>query len=356
MEKFNVAGRQDTRVSSKNRPVFALQWHLTTACPNNCRHCYVKRNSRILSLRDCMLIIDDFQSLLKKWSCDGQIYFTGGDPLLYPRFFQLLAYTHRQNPDITIGILGNPELLTNAVGDRLKREGVYSYQMSLDGMEKTHDRTRHPGSFQNTIGKLDLLKKNGIKTAIMTTVNKTNLEEIPSIVDLIIKSGVDIFDFHRFIPIGNGENVKEDAQISPLEFRRLLSEVNTKYQEYINCSTFLGREDPLWELFYLEKGLLKKSRKSALISGGCVIGCSELTILEDGTVLSCRRLPIPIGRVPKQTLRDIFIVSPLLNKMREINKIQRCRECSLISHCRGCRAMAYAVKGDYFAADPQCWR
>ena len=68
----------------KKKPRFTLQWHLTTNCNNRCKHCYVKRNPTILSLKECKKIIDDFRSVIKLWKSRGEICFTGGDPLLFP--------------------------------------------------------------------------------------------------------------------------------------------------------------------------------------------------------------------------------------------------------------------------------
>lgn len=138
---------------SGKQPTFTLQWHLTSACPNQCKHCYIEQNNKPLSLSDTKKIVDDFGHLLKNWSCNGRIHFTGGDPLLYPDFYKLLEYTRSQIPEVIIGILGNPELLTEKVVETLETQNVHSYQMSIDGLENTHDFIRHHGSFKETIKK-----------------------------------------------------------------------------------------------------------------------------------------------------------------------------------------------------------
>jgi radical SAM/SPASM domain protein of ACGX system len=349
-----------TEISSKVHPTFTLQWHLTTACPNHCKHCYMERNSRILPLEACKKIVDDFKSLLERWSCNGRIHFTGGDPLLYPYFFELLIYVRSQIPEIIIGILGNPELLTEEIVEKLKTQEIYSYQMSLDGLEKTHDYFRYSGSFKKTIEKIRLLRKYEMRTVIMNTVSKVNMDEIPALIDFVAEEiGVELFGFHRFVPVGNGKEIKEAALFSPLEYKDFLSKLNEKYQEHKGAYTFFGGGEPLWILLEWENGTFQKPPKigeNKLLWSGCSIGCSELCILEDGTVLACRRLSIPIGKVPTQKIRDIFILSERLNKMREVEKLEKCKDCELLSHCRGCRAMSYAIKGDYFASDPHCWK
>jgi radical SAM protein with 4Fe4S-binding SPASM domain len=96
-------------------------------------------------------------------------------------------------------------------------------------------------------------------------------------------------------------------------------------------------------------------------SGGCAAGISGLTILPDGTVTPCRRLPVPIGNVKKDSLREIWATSDVLQGLRDKSRYTgKCGECSKWSACRGCRAIAFAFSksngnASYLAEDPQCF-
>jgi MoaA/NifB/PqqE/SkfB family radical SAM enzyme len=136
--KDEIRGNTQNTLTEKV-PHFTLQWHLTTACPNHCKHCYMIRGDNILSLEDCKKIVNDFESLLERWNCKGQINFSGGDPFLYPYFFELLNYTRSKIPELRIGILGNPELLNEKVLAKLTTVGIHFYQMSIDGLKSIHD-------------------------------------------------------------------------------------------------------------------------------------------------------------------------------------------------------------------------
>jgi radical SAM protein with 4Fe4S-binding SPASM domain len=95
--------------------------------------------------------------------------------------------------------------------------------------------------------------------------------------------------------------------------------------------------------------------------GGCAAGVSGLTIMPDGTIVPCRRLPIPIGRVTRDSLRALWVTSPVLEALRDKSRYQgKCGQCRHWAACRGCRAIAYAyssAKGEnnYLAEDPQCF-
>lgn len=78
-------------------------------------------------------------------------YITGGDPILHPHFWKLLELIHNYN--IIFTILGNPFHLNDDVCTKLKALGCEKYQLSIDGMRKTHDWFRKSGSFDTTLKK-----------------------------------------------------------------------------------------------------------------------------------------------------------------------------------------------------------
>jgi radical SAM protein with 4Fe4S-binding SPASM domain len=95
--------------------------------------------------------------------------------------------------------------------------------------------------------------------------------------------------------------------------------------------------------------------------GGCSAGVAGLTLLPDGTVLPCRRLPLPLGNACRDSLREIWALHPVLQALRDRRGYAAaCRACPRWAVCRGCRAVAYAWSQaagdpDPLAADPQCF-
>ena len=69
---------------------------------------------------------------------------TGGDPLLNPDVWWLISELRRDKKKVTI--LGVPETITEVNIKKMKSLEIDSYQVSLDGMEKTHDKIRGRGS------------------------------------------------------------------------------------------------------------------------------------------------------------------------------------------------------------------
>lgn len=316
---------------------------------------YLSEIKNELSEEDCLSVIGDFESSLDHWSLEGRINFTGGDPLLRDDFFSLLDYSKSKN--ISSMILGNPNHLTHEVAERLKESGLSGYQLSIDGMEKVHDYLRKPGHFKDTLRALDVLNDVEMSSAVMFTVSKLNVDDLLDVIDLVADKNVSYFAFSRLVPTGSGKEL-EDQMFSPDEYRSLLSRVHDKYTEFEEngCETIFVRKDHLWSLLYKEMGIMEMPPDEDMIYGGCSIGVNGLAILADGYVLGCRRLPVKVGKVPEQSIKDIFINSKNLNIMRQYEEMEKCGDCEITQICRGCPAVAYGATGNYFAPDPQCWK
>lgn len=364
-----IALKEQERINSQKkridrRPHFTLQWHVTAKCDQNCAHCYSLGSPTYqselkneLCHEDCIKIIDDFSKTFNYWGMPTRINFTGGDALLREDIYDLISYAIKKGS--AVGILGNPNHLNHETAEKLKSLGVFRYQLSIDGLEETHDKLRgRKGLFKDTLRALQVLDDVGLPSVVMLTLSKVNANELIDIIRMVANKGVPIFDFARLVPFGAGEQLK-DQMLTPNEYRALLLKV---FEEYKNlqdneCSTYFGRKDHLWKLLYQELGLLKPLPKDKeIVYHGCGIGSCLLTILADGTVYSCRRLPIKIGMVPIQSIRNIFINSPEHNKLRELENLEKCSKCDLMQFCRGCPAVAYGATGDYMAPDPQCWK
>lgn len=344
---------------------FILQWHVTAKCEYGCQHCYMHDSptyeneiANELSIEDCLKVIDDFSNMLNAYNVPGRINFTGGDPLFKEGIFDLVNYAAKKG--ITIGVLGNSDKIDYKMAKRLKAAGIYRYQISLDGLEETHDSLRgKKGAFRDALRALRILRNGGISTVVMFTLSKANANDLIEVIRFVAKERVSIFDFARLAPIGTGSDMS-DQILSPLEYKKLLLDVFEEYRRLKEAgySTYFGRKDHLWKLLYSELGLFrfpKDLNSSDLIYSGCGIGINLLVLLADGTVLPCRRLPIPIGNVQKKSLRDIFIYSNKLNEIRSVNLLEKCRNCDLLRLCRGCPAVSYGTYGRWTAPDPQCW-
>jgi len=193
-----------------------IQWHITTKCQNNCKHCYMydsqiycRESERTLSFEQKLEILDQLDAFGKKYGFSfNHFVLIGGDPLLADDVFDLIEELKRRGKSIAFA--GNPETLTDENCKKLKKFGILSFQLSLDGLEKTHDLIRGEGSFKRTIGGYEQLDKHGIHTTTMVTLTPLNVNEFFDIVDYVFyktKSKGIAFDF--CVHIGNAQEIEQ---------------------------------------------------------------------------------------------------------------------------------------------------
>lgn len=336
---------------------FAFQWHITDACDQRCKHCYIysadpTRKIDAISLDQAKHVIDQCLEMCNKFNRQPYFSLTGGDPILHPEFWNILSLLQAHNVDVSI--MGNPFHLNDSICEKLADHGCYRYQMSLDGLKDTHDWFRKSGSFDCTLEKLGCLKKAGIETTIMTTVSGVNIHEIPSLIDVVAEHEVDIYAFARYCP----DRATGDNGLSPQAYRKLLDTCWHKFQEYeaAGCKTVFNLKDHLWILYQYEEGhfTLPSDAEPGLIYSGCNCGNCHMTILPNGDLYACRRFDSKVGNVFEDNIVDVWLKP--MERYRNFQDFSKCSKCELLPYCRGCPAVAYGATGSFYGADPQCWK
>jgi len=269
---------------------FHLQWHITERCNLKCKHCYFDEKflKNELSLNQLFTIFDDYIKLLKKWNLPremSRISITGGEPLVRDDFFEFLGKCHENKEKSRYGILTNGILLNNEKISKLKKLEINYAQVSLEGMEEDNDEIRGKGTFKKIVKAIKLLVRNKINTSISTTVTKQNQKDIPLLIKLAEQLKVNGLGLRRFIPIGRGEQIKK-LVLSPQETKKLYLYVVKTNQKLADKKSKLRLN------IGCEDGILAQEGYEV---NTCVAGYSSLTILPNGDVYPCRRLPIYVG-------------------------------------------------------------
>jgi AdoMet-dependent heme synthase len=337
---------------------FLIQWHLTEKCNLSCKHCYQQSNkSEEMSFEEICRAMHAADAMVRDWSELYDIKFspsfnvTGGEPFLRPNFLEILEKMAETAFDLYI--LSNGTLITEEKAKKVAEVGVKGVQVSLEGPERIHDTIRGSGSFSRAIDGIETLLKAGVNVSINATLSQVNTPHFMELVELAKALGVTRLGFSRLVPTGQGMTMLEQM---------LSTEQVRQFYEKIFFLSIDGLEitsgDPI---AYQMKSLSAVDDQNAAAMGGCAAGFSGLTILPDGTVTPCRRLPIPLGNVKVESMREIWANSPVLEALRDKSRYQgRCGTCKRWSQCRGCRAIAYAYSQarrmpDFLAADPQCF-
>ncbi|HSB07824.1 MAG TPA: radical SAM protein [Thermodesulfobacteriota bacterium] len=328
---------------------FYIQWHITNFCNLRCRHCYQDDFSRKsdldwVGLKD---VSDNILDALKAWNKTATIHLTGGEPLLKPEIFLLLDYLDQKSAIGELGIITNGLPITPGMIERLSSFAkLKKIKISLDGGDAhVHESIRPNGTFEKVLRNLSLIQKGGrFETLFMFTVMKRNCESLPFLLNLCQKLGVAGLIVERFIPWGKGKEIQEEV----------LNKEEWKIVTRTLLNFFSGEagEDPF--LPYQAFQVKFDKENPELLGAPCVVGVDGLCIMPEGDVFPCRRLPLSIGNLLVQPLRELWEKSEILRKLRRKENLKgKCGSCE-IEGCRGCRSLALSLTGDYLAEDSHC--
>lgn len=336
---------------------FFVQCHLTERCNLRCTHCYqAGASAEELSLDEFRELLEEISDMLQVWSKAYQLTFssslniTGGEPLLRQDLFEILTEAEKQG--FAVYLLTNGTLVDADKAAHLAAAGVRGVQVSIEGPEEIHDAIRGEGSFAAACRGVTHLVAAGLTVTLNATLSALNADRFRDMITLCSSLGAQRLGFSRLVPSGRGANLI-DQMIDPERLRALYSAIFSATGSDIEIVT----GDPVASQMRANGG---DDDYGAVATGGCAAGISGLTILPDGTVVPCRRLPIPLGNVRKDSLRTIWANSEVLDQLRDRSRYKgKCGVCRRWSHCRGCRAIAYFSslargRADLLADDPQC--
>jgi len=342
---------------------FYFQWHITDKCNLRCNHCYQDDYTDFsdMPVEELKDIANELLSTLYKWKKKGDISITGGEPFVRKGLFPFLEYLELSQEICNLHILSNGTMITDEIVEKLKRlSKLESIQISLDGSSpETHDNIRGRGSFEKAIRGIRMFIRHGIDVKVMFTLQRSNMKDVPSLIELAIKEGASGLTVERLVPMGSARDAK-DSLLSPGELRDIFQYISDRADLEYEKGTQLRilKYRPLWINIDPSRSKAESNTVPYKELGAvCSIGLDGLCILPDATVLACRRLPIPIGNLKRDSLEKIWFRSDLLWQIRDKNNLKgKCNSCEFVPRCSGCRAIAYACTGDYLAEDPQCWR
>ena len=331
----------------------SVLWEITRKCNLGCKHCLIDagvQDKDEMSLNEVKRTIEHLAELKV-----FKITFGGGEPLARKDFMDILDYA--TGFDLGIKLSTNGMLVNDQLIDRLGDTNVCSVQVSVDGLESTHNAFRgSERSFKKATSALKSFSDAGYWTMMSTAVTRYNIDELEELLDLAIDCGVSAFKASPFIPVGKGKENIEELAISQQEIRALAGIMLEKKQEYEGVLDL-----QIDGLFPWLLGPCDGTHGYAT-PVGCSAGVSEVVFTPTGDVLACPFLQdFVAGNLRDRSLKDIWEDSEIFNVFRNLtgDRLEgECNGCGYVpDHCQGgCRAAAFAWTGNLFAHDPHCWK
>lgn len=331
-----------------------LQWDSTNNCNLDCLHCYHPshiQNKEGMNLSEVKEMLDDLKNTSERWSMIPRISISGGEPLMRKDLVEILDYANKK--EIITAILTNGTLLSYQKAKEIYENGVERLQISIDGTKETHNRIRQKSfAYDKALEGIVNASSVGIDVTVSMTLIQSNKDEFEDVINASIKSGAKKVGFKTYVPdkrLGVNDPEYVDAKTA-LNIFFNTGKLIEKYSDKITVLT----SDTLWKIVEPEDPAKELAKKQNKYLTGCSAGYRALSVLSDGTVYPCRRLPIEIGNI-KEGISNLIIDSPIMQELRDLDKMKN-NCCDKVSHCRGCRAVAYAVTGDFMAKDPMCFK
>jgi len=332
-------------------PRLLLQWHITDRCNLRCAHCYQDACAGAeLSLHDSLAVIEQFTDFLNLCgpSARGHITVTGGEPFVRNDFPDLIEILASHQKRFGFAILTNGTRIDAGMARHLKKRGAGFVQVSIEGTQITHDRIRGSGTYEHTVAAVHHLVKAGVRTLISFTAHRGNFREFEDVARLGRQLRVSRVWADRLIPQG--------ARGSDLQSLVLTSDETREFLE------IMKRARKEAERAWLNRTDIALNRALQFLASGarpyrCTAGHTLITVMPDGGVYPCRRMPVRVGNLLETPLRDLYHCE-FFQSLRDPARVSKgCEGCFYFRVCRGgLKCLAYAVKGDPFHADPGCWR
>ena len=317
-----------------------LQWHILHRCNLHCTHCYQDENAAELKFSELEMLFKQYMDFCEEYRFRGHINITGGEPLLSDDLFPLMTLCESRG--VTFGLLTNGTLLDEKTAGHLAEYKNLSFvQVSIDGTRETHDSIRGSGNFDRAMTGLRNLRKDGIQTMASFTCHKRNYRELGDVIKLMRKNRVDRFWTDRLIPFGsNTEDILSNEEFK--EMLRVLTKEHFRKTPFHRTDVHLNRA-----MQFLEGGDCYYR---------CAAGMTLLTLLADGTLLPCRRLPVPVGNCLENDMTTLYRESELIAELNRDEIPEDCFKCPKAHLFRGgASCLTYAVTGHMHGKDINCY-
>jgi 12,18-didecarboxysiroheme deacetylase len=368
--RYRGRGAQDLpshllQFSADKKPV--VVWNITKRCNLKCLHCYAQATATAapdeLSHEEGLDLLRD----LKDFGVPV-VLFSGGEPLMRPGLYDLVAKTVALGMRAVISTNGT--LIDRDTAWRLKDLGLSYVGISLDGTAAIHDKFRgQPGSFAAAMKGVANCQEMGLKVGLRFTVSRLNYQEAPAIFDLVEAYDIPRICFYHLVYAGRGSKLVEEA-LSHGQTRELVDLICTRTRRLFDGGRAvevltvdnhadgpyiyqrLLREDPRRAGEVLELLQMNEGNQS-----GRGIGC----VSWDGEVHADQFWRhYAFGNVRQRPFSEIWtdLSDPLMARLKDKKRhvTGRCARCRWLDICGGnFRVRAEALTGDLWAPDPACY-
>jgi radical SAM protein len=344
---------------------FTIAWEITRACAYACVHCRAdaqhRRDARELSTAEAKMLIER----LAAFGNHPILIFTGGDPMMRPDLFELIAYATERGLRCSLTPTATA-LPTKERLEKVREAGIRRIALSLDAPRAdVHDNFRQvPGSWQRTMDILHRAQDVGLSVQVNTTISKHNVDLLQEMIPFIQEVNAVQWSVFFLVPTGRAQL---ENMISPEQHEKVFNWLYDLSQSA--PFDIKSTAAPMYRRVAIQRKRAEVNGKPVMFQGagfqyadglnrptkGVNDGNGFLFISHVGEIQPSGFLPISAGDVRTDDIVDVYRHSELFTNLRSPDKIKgRCGICEYRDVCGGQRGRAYGVTGDYLETDPAC--
>lgn len=321
----------------KRDGLLSVELELSHSCNLRCLYCYAESGEPLeneLSMGEICNSIDQACELgVKKIIVLG-----GGEPLLYPRIFDVLDYIREKK--LVIDLFTNGLCLNDDIASRLYERGI-GIVLKMNSMvpEIQDYLAGKKGAFKSIQQGLKALEKAGYPSddchlGIETVICRQNYEELPDLWRWARKRN--IIPYVEVMTMQGRATEHLDLEVGSGEVKSMFETLSNIDREEFGYD---------WQ------------PHPPLAASQCARHEYSCTIAANGEVYPCPGVTVSGGNIRVDRLSKIISETKVFTDLRNIRETIKgeCAVCKLHEFCYGCRGHAYQITGDYLAEDPLCW-
>jgi SynChlorMet cassette radical SAM/SPASM protein ScmF len=314
-----------------------LYFYLTEGCNLRCRHCWIEPPHQSEKRQYPALDPELFRHIVSQAKPLGLsgVKLTGGEPLMHPRFGEVLEIIRQEAVELTVetnGVLCSTEMVQD-----LRRSNLRHISVSLDGADAdTHEWVRGvKGCFDAAVSGIQNLVAAGIRPQIIMSLMRRNVGQIERFVLLAESLGASSVKFNIVQPTARGIKMYRAGETLSIEN---LVKLGDWVENHLSSSVGI-------RLYYSHpmafRSLGRMYGRQGDGCGNCNI-THILGVLADGSYALCgigmTVQEMIFGHAERDTLADVWKRTPILNEVRKglpgrLGGI--CGDCLMKGVCRG---------------------
>lgn len=303
---------------------YLLSVEVTNKCQLKCKHCYNESGDKHNDELNWDQIID----ILKQYEeCGGvSVMLTGGEVFLKPGITEIIDFACSNF--LNVSIMSNGYTINEDIFRTLEKwKKKIILQISIDGLERTHDEIRGvQGAFNKTIDNIKELIDRGVQVIIGYTINDSNKSDLEEIIKYIKRLGCVGINLGTVSLLGRANTNKIDVDWNVEEFQQMVHLLQKKYED---------------DHFRIVSNAEDKNDRTSY-PNRCGAGYKIMHLFSDGQISLCPPSKciiskIRLGDLKTQKLTEVLDVNNSKFVLELLSpSIEHCHQCDNEHICAGC--------------------